>query len=180
MGQIYQEEKEGVLRYANKVKDLAKRILEEYKLQNNNAITAEVNTAFDNAFADCFKKGLKPEIENKVTENQSLSDMIEAAIKIDKDFDAKEALRGFKNLRIGRENTSNTKGGSEDVYAIQKEDEVVTCQVCDKKSHTATHCFQQKRDQTIQAVSSNTEVKQSPKSGEIIMIPEEIKEITTQ
>lgn len=51
-------------------------------------------------------------------------------------MDAKDALRGFKNLKISKDSASKGKE-SEGIYEIQTEEEIVTCQICDKKGHSS-------------------------------------------
>lgn len=152
LGRIYQSENEGALAYANRVRDLGNRILDVYKSNHNGVADKTFTDSLDKDLVDCFIRGLKTEIENKMTDEGKLSDVMLRAIEIERKLQAKMALRGVRSSKHG-EIPANTyssprysaKTDYKPVHHIQ-ESNIVICQICQKQGHTADKCWHRQGD----------------------------------
>ena len=125
LGNEYQREDEKVLTFANRLREIASRILEAQRVIVGTVDDTFKSSMESNVF-DCFKRGLKPEIGNKLTAGIAAGDAVKSAIRIEKELEAQKALR--KN-------------------ALPKADHkpfqrkfISFCQLCEQEGHTALQC----------------------------------------
>ena len=159
LGNEYQQENESVIAFANRMRDIGARIIDTKKIEG--AITNEFTTSVEANLIDCFKRGLKFEIEQRLTDANNVSDLVKNAINAERKLAAQMQLRNNKkiesipkpksnkNLFIcqvcrkegheankcdllqGRQNTNNNNN---------KPDSKPTCQICNRVGHTAAQC----------------------------------------
>lgn len=96
LGNEYQKENENVLTFANRIRDIGSRILEAQRLSVGE-ITQAFKTETQNDIIECFKDGLLPEIERKITEQENINNLIREAIKIEKKILVQNSRRQSNN-----------------------------------------------------------------------------------
>ena len=99
---MYQRENESVSKFANRVVDCGETLIEVYKLENTpnaeNLETFKISTAAN--VRVCFKRGLRPEIEQRLGNSDSIDELVKNAITIERELYAKSALRSQTNTSI--------------------------------------------------------------------------------
>ena len=92
----FQRLKEKVLTYANRIRDVGRRIVDtfEHKTNANNATLAAFRTSVEAATIRCFIRGLHEDIERKTTTTQEFSTTVENAIRAENVITTKKWLRG--------------------------------------------------------------------------------------
>lgn len=125
LGRIYQKSDEDVITYANRVKFLGKQILETYKTTEGPAIDLNIKQTIENDMNRCFIRGLKPEIEQRITRNLNVHETVTDALRIERE------LREMTDLR--QESGTVAKGND-------KSQPRPSCQICLKIGHLASSC----------------------------------------
>ena len=125
LGQEFQRENESVIAFANRIREIGSRILEAHKIANGN-VNQSFKTSTENNIIECFKRGLLPEIEQRLGEEADISNIIKEAIKIERQLEAQKALRNMS--RLGQESR------------IPRRREVYACQICHEEGHEASRC----------------------------------------
>lgn len=119
LGSLYQKENESVSKFANRVVDCGETLIEVYKLESQP--TADDTTAFTNNTQSnvrkCFKRGLRPEIEQRLADNADIDELVKQAITIERELFAKNALRNQPN------SLNSFKPNKVRVSAIQQREE---------------------------------------------------------
>ena len=92
MGSEYQRDNETVISFANRIRDLGRRIIETQRVNTGN-IDAIFRTSIENNSAECFKRGLKLEIEQRLENAADMEHIVQNAIKTERLVDARKALR---------------------------------------------------------------------------------------
>lgn len=119
LGNEYQREDENVITFANRIRDIGNHILEAQPIAVGN-VTAEFKTETQNDVIECFIDGLLPEIENKITEDGGITDLIKEAIEIE------------RKLRVQRGRRPSTTTETKQ----RRKQEIFTCQLCKEESKT--------------------------------------------
>lgn len=141
LGNEYQREDEKVLTFANRLREIASRILEAQRVIVGTVDDSFKSSMESNVF-DCFKRGLKPEIGNKLTAGITAADAVKSAIKVEKELEAQKALRRGADLKA-------------DHRPFQKKF-VSSCQLCEQEGHIAPQCkFVNKIDLTCSYCKMN-------------------------
>lgn len=135
LGRIFQAENEGVLAYSNRVKDLGNKIYELHESTHNEPLTAEFKKNLDDDVVDCFARGLKTEIENKLTTGQKFDETMKEAIEIERKVRAKNLLRNGQSFK----NHEYRQQQKDKVYYVQAEPK--SCQICNHTGHIASECY---------------------------------------
>jgi len=122
LGRIYQKNEEDVITYANRVKFLGNRIHEAHKKSGNNSTT--VRSSIETDMSKCFIRGLKPEIEQRITRGLNINETVNDALRIERE------LREITDIRQGKS------------YSLPKSTDRSreTCQLCHKEGHNASSC----------------------------------------
>jgi len=129
LGSIYQKNEEDVVTYANRVKILGKQILEAYKISGNTLPSQNIKASLEKDMCKCFIRGLKPEIEQRITRNLGVQETVADALRIERELRSISDLRQGHNMKSGQ----NKSGG----VTINPGG---TCQICHKEGHLATNC----------------------------------------
>ena len=126
LGNEYQQENESVIAFANRMRDIGARVIDAKKIEGQ--LTNEFRTNVESNLIDCFKRGLKLEIERRLIDANNVSDLVKNAINAERKLAAQMQLRNNKKLII----ESNLKPKS-----VQP---IFICQVCRKEGHEANKC----------------------------------------
>ena len=151
MGNEYQKDHETVISFANRIRDLGRRIIETQRVDAGN-VDATFRTSIENNCIECFKRGLKPEIEQRLENADDMEHIVQNAIKAERLVEDRTALRKkgrnkVEGLPQPREIKKGTyvsqvfrdKGNADvrDTYNMRFS---VTCQYCNKVGHRANTC----------------------------------------
>jgi hypothetical protein len=165
LGNLYQYDHESVIAFANRVRELGIQIHEAYKSRDGQ-LTEANRTSTEVVMLDSFKRGLNPEIEQRLTGNANLRESIKSAIKIEKKLELQRQIRKMpheakplprkinfcetckkdghesKNCNTQKTCTYCKKTGHLVETCFKKEnDQKSTCQLCGKPGHIAKNCF---------------------------------------
>ncbi|KAL0107437.1 hypothetical protein PUN28_015775 [Cardiocondyla obscurior] len=133
---LCQKKDEKVVAYANRVRELGKRILDAQKRETGE-ISEEFKKSVDEHLKTSFLRGINKEI---IINKEGSFDLVEGrAIETEKELETSNMIRRL----VLAENTPMEKKAS----ARRVEAEVVSCQYCQKKGHTADKCWQINRPQ---------------------------------
>lgn len=135
LGSVYQKEHEDVISYANRVRDLGKRVLSAYTNEHG-TVTKVFRDSTDESIKLSFIRGLKPDIESRIPSVHTFSEAIATAIRIEKENLSRTALR--PSQPTGR---INTTGRSYRAAVNHVQSEGIICQLCSKHGHTASKCW---------------------------------------
>ena len=152
MGSEYQRDHETVISFANRIRDLGRRILETQRV-NTGSIDNAFRTSIENNCIECSKHGLKLEAEQRLENALDMEHIVQNAIKVERLVEARRALRSenknnFRTMPQTRELRKNTylsqiytsgenKDGIRCAFSPQL---VVTCQFCNKIGHLSDKC----------------------------------------
>lgn len=148
LGRIFQHDDEGVLTYSNRVKDIGNRISDAYKQSHAGVVDDAFKRSLDVDLVECFNRGLRPEIENKITRNQSFSETMKEAIDIERKEQAKSVLRNSRSTKFNNYNQFSPR--RDKIHHIQESKQ---CLSCGKYGHNSENC------------RSNSRSSQSPERG---------------
>ena len=151
MGNEYQRDYETVISFANRIRDLGRCIIETQRVNTGN-IDAAFKTSIENNCIECFKRGLKPEVEQRLENAGDMEHIVQNAIKAERLVEARRNLRGedknnIKSMHPNREfkkgtyisqviDSEETKVG---VRTISPQS-LVICQYCNRTGHSADKC----------------------------------------
>lgn len=133
---LCQRKDERVVAYANRVRELGKRILDAQNRETGQ-ISAEFRNSIDKHLKSSFLRGLNKEII--ISRDGSFDEIESRAIEAEKELETVNMIRRV----VLAENTSTEKGAS--VRRIEAK--TVICQYCHKKGHTADKCWQLNKPQ---------------------------------
>lgn len=107
-----------------------------------------------------FKRGLKPEIELRLTPLDNIDDTVDRAIEIERELTSKQALRNRGHARPSQDarqaptcqicwktghtaNICREKTGTQGQESSNKNlgTDILICQICKKRGHSADECF---------------------------------------
>lgn len=158
---LCQKKDEKVITYANRVRELGKRILDTQKRETG-IVSPEFQNSIEKHLKTSFLRGLNKEII--ITKDGTFDEIESRAIEAEKELETVNMIRRV----VLAENASGEKRAS-----TRRR---ITCQYCRKKGHTADKCWQinkptqalnKKRNQKSNPSQNNTNIngKQSSNSG---------------
>ena len=92
MGSEYQRDHETVISFANRIRDLGRRIIETQRVNAGNIDNA-FRTSIENNCIECFKRGLKLEVEHRLENALDMEHIVQNAIKAERLVEARRSLR---------------------------------------------------------------------------------------
>jgi len=128
---LYQKKDEKVAAYANRVRELGKRILDAHKRETGQ-ISLEFRDSIDKHLKTSFLRGLNREII--ISKEGTFEEIESRAIDAEKELETINMIRRV----VLAENIPTEKRAS----TRRIEAEIITCQFCHKKGHTADRCWQ--------------------------------------
>jgi len=98
---VYQKNEEDVVTYANWVKILGKQILEAYKISGNTLPSHNIKISLEKDMCK-FIRGLKPEIEHRITRNLGVQETVADALRIEGELRSMSDLRQGHSVKSGQ------------------------------------------------------------------------------
>lgn len=155
LGREYQREGESVLSFANRIRGIGRKILENKKLTAE-GLTSSFRKSTEDNIAECFRQGLLPSIEQRLGNSEDISEILKEAIQIEKRMEAQETLRQprlrVENLRkkfINACQLCKKEGhGASECRTRNK-----YCDHCKKPGHTVDQCFARNTKFAVKAVT---------------------------
>ena len=86
-------ENESVLSYATRIQEIAAEILECHNQHNNGKEGVEFEWNLEKDAIDCFLRGLKPELEIRIGRADKFDEIVERAIREERNSKARNELR---------------------------------------------------------------------------------------
>lgn len=127
---LCQKKDEKVVAYANRVRELGKRILDAQRRENGE-ISAEVRNSVEKHLKTSFLRGLNKDIV--IIKEGTFEEVESRAIEAEKELETINMIRRV----VLAENAPERRAAIRRVGV-----EPVTCQYCSKKGHTADKCWQ--------------------------------------
>ena len=144
MGNEFQQDSESALTFANRIRILGERILEAKKIESGAAVPAAFNTSVQTNLFDCFKAGLKPEIEQRSGEAANVNDVVKDAIKVERILAARRSLRkpGVSNeIKQDKRKIYICRFCNQSGHESSNCNVIPTCSICNKVGHSSDKCF---------------------------------------
>ena len=130
---ICQKGDEKVSSYANRVREIGKRIIDAQKRQSNE-INHDFKRSVDEHLRICFLRGLNPEIV--ISKEGTFEELESRAIDAEREL---ETVKTIRPVVLGEKRSSDNKhAGNAPVRRVNAE--TMTCQYCHKIEHTADRC----------------------------------------
>lgn len=144
LGSQYQRDGENVLSFANRIKRLGARVLEAQRVATHpTAVTAEFRNYVNSTIIGCFKRGLKPEIENKLAAANEVAALVQSAITAEREIKAKRLLRNISEPKIMPKPKNVMATFPTTASAPQSK---LHCSYCKMTNHNEDKCFKKQRD----------------------------------
>ena len=144
LGSTYMWEKETVLSYATRIKEIADQILNAHRINNAGVLDETFETGLEKDLIQCFLRGLRPEIEIRVKKEDVFRDVTNNAIEIERRLSAVADLRKgnlYKQTPGEMEEKERVNGpGNKSIRVNHAQEEVITCQICHGRGHAAPTC----------------------------------------
>lgn len=133
---LYQKKDEKVVAYANRIRELGKRILDAQKRETGE-ISIEFQNSIEKHLKTSFLRGLNKEII--IPKEGTFAEVESRAIDAEKEL---ETINMIKKIVLAEDAPVEKRATTRRIEAI-----AVTCQYCQKKGHTADKCWQIQRNQ---------------------------------
>lgn len=128
---VCQKNDEKVSAYANRVREIGKRIIDAQRRQSN-IISQDFKKSIEEHLKICFLRGLNPEISVKITKEGTFEELESRAIDAEREL---ETVKMIRQVVLGEKTSADNKRTLHRVGT-----EPVTCQYCHKIGHTADRC----------------------------------------
>ena len=130
LGNEFQHDDENVISFANRIRDIGSKILDAKRISNNGQIPVAYRNSIETTLVDCFKRGLKLEIEQRLLtgedENNDVNDIVKNAIAIERQLAARRDLRKIDQPKFDGNQLKNRR--------------IFSCTICSKVGHEAGNC----------------------------------------
>lgn len=133
---LCQKKDEKVVAYANRVRELGKRILDAQKRETGR-ISPEFRSSIDKHLKTSFLRGLNKEII--ITKEGTFEEIESRAIEAEKEL---ETINMIKRVVLAENGPAEKRASTRRI-----EGQVINCQYCHKKGHAADKCWQIKKFQ---------------------------------
>ena len=108
---------------------------------------------------DCFLRGLKPELEIRIGTANKFDEIVERAIREERNLTARNELRRGNRQHSLVQQVEKSSYNSRDFAKTNKinlaREEPIKCKICQKIGHTAATCFQYVQQLTNKKAQSN-------------------------
>ena len=133
-------ERENVLSYAARIEEIADRIEDAHRLYNGSHVDNAFKPNLERDVIQCFKRGLRPELEIRVEEKNTFMEVIKDSIDIERRLAASSALRRKIMEYSKSDEPTDNKNSKVTRFNVVHEDEIF-CIICKKPGHTTEKCF---------------------------------------
>ena len=151
LGNEFQRDRESVIAFANRVREIGIRILEVKKLEDGGRLDPILRASIDKTIVDSFRRGLKLEIEQRLPqlENEAVGDLVQNAITIERRLEAQRNLRKkviprFENLNLRPKRTFACQICNKSNYETAYSKSKLWCQFGKINGHSLENCFKAK------------------------------------
>ena len=133
-------EKENVLSYAARIKEIADRIEDAHRLNNNGQVDNIFKQNLQKDVIQCFIRCLRLELEIRVKTKESFKEVFSNTINVERDLAASSALRRNKNSDyLKTDNSINNRNNKTTRFNVAR-DNNMNCIICKKPGHVAENC----------------------------------------
>lgn len=153
---ICQKNDEKVSTYANRVREIGKRIIDAQKRQSNE-ISHDLKRSMEEHLKICFLRGLNPEIKVTITKEGTFEELESHAIDAEREL---ETIKAIRQVVLGEKTSADNKRTT-NAPLRRIGTAPVTCQYCHKVGHTADRCRFINGNQPRRAFSANTSATQT-------------------
>ena len=147
----YQWDNETVISFSNRIRDLGRRMIEETHRVNTGNVEARFKVSIESNLVECCKRGLKPEIEQRLENARDIEHIVQNAIKAERLVEARRAFRRGESKFDESFQHEGMKRGTyvSQIFNAEERDKVSDtfgsrvadiCQFCGKTGHTADKC----------------------------------------
>ena len=88
LGSTYMWERESVLSYATRIKEIADQIYDAHRINNDGQLDEKFKAGFEKDLIQCFLRGLTSEIEIRVEQGEVFKDVTNNAIEVQRRLNA--------------------------------------------------------------------------------------------
>ena len=134
-------ERENVLSYAARIKEIDDKIEDAHRLNDNGQVDDNFEQNIERDVIQCLIRGLRPELEIRVEEKDTFKEVINDTIDIERRLAANSALRRNRNtdyLKTGK--STNNKNNKTTRFNVALDNKTI-CLICGKPGHTTEKCF---------------------------------------
>ena len=125
-------EKENVLSYAARIKEIADRIEDAHRLNNNGQVDNTFKQNLQKDVIQCFIRGLRPELEIRVKTKETFKEVFNDTINVERDLAASSALRRNKNSDyLKMDDSINNRNNKTTRFNVAR-DNNINCIICKK------------------------------------------------
>ena len=141
LGNTFMRERGNVLSYASRIKEIADRIEDADRLNNGGQVDNAFQQNLERDVIQCFIRGLRPELEIRVEEEETFREVINDSIDIERRLAANSALRKNKNMEyLKSDEQTNNKNNKVSRFNVARADKFI-CSICKKPGHATEKCF---------------------------------------
>ena len=91
LGYEIQRNSEGVIPFANRLREIGSRIF-ELKKKEDGTVSAEDKKEVEEIIVTCFRRGLKPEIESRLPLDLAVDTVMKKAVEVEKQINSRASL----------------------------------------------------------------------------------------
>ena len=148
-------EKENVLSYTARIKEIDDRIEDALRLNNNGQVD---NTFEQNLYRDViqfFIRGLRPELEIRVKTRETFKEVFNDTINVERDLTASSALRRNKDSDYSKMDDSINNRNDKTTWFNAARENNINCIICKKRGHVAENCYYLSKAQEVVSKKKN-------------------------
>ncbi|XP_053597668.1 uncharacterized protein LOC128668535 [Microplitis demolitor] len=167
LGRVFQKGREFVLKYSNRICDIATQLVEVHKRTHTQAENNAYAIQVEQRVVESFLNGLNPEIESKIRNlNNDFQGTLDEAIKIEQKIKLRKELSEFENIKrkgnekpvflcdeVKREHNNSQKphqSNSHEHLSNSCPKEIISCDNCKKMGHRIRDCWKKINDEEKQ------------------------------
>ena len=132
LGNTYMWEKENVLSYAARIKEIADRIEDAHKLNNKGQVDNTFKWNLQRDVIQCFIRGLRRELEIRVKTKETFKEVFNDTINVERDLAASSVPRRNKNSDyLKMDDSINNRNYKTTRFNVAR-DNNINCIICKK------------------------------------------------
>ena len=146
LGYEIQSDNEGVIPFANRLRENGSRIFEKKKKEDG-TVSLKDKKEVEEAIISCFSRGLKPQIETRLPLDLAVEEVMKKAVEVEKQYNTRASLLASVTRHENRHksvlacDTCQREGHiSKDGPRNQK-----FCKYCKTPAHNEEYCYLKKK-----------------------------------
>ena len=92
LGSLYQWEKVNVVSYAIRIQEIGNKIIDAHKMSESGKIEDGLLQEFQKDIINCFRRGLRSEIESRIIKGKTYAELVNQAIDVERTLRKKFVL----------------------------------------------------------------------------------------